>query len=109
MNPVTFKITKKGAEYACFEWQLEIQTEHVGCYMEPGHKTEFRDILCLILKNLANDQHIKDHLVFCKELQGVPIYKAAADKKTSTNVSSSIASEERISLNEVLIREAQKD
>jgi hypothetical protein len=47
-------------------------------------------------------------LVFCKELTGVPIYKAA-DKKANSNVSSSIASEERVSLNEVLIREAQKD
>lgn len=38
MNPVTFTINKKGTEYSCFEWQLEIETDHVGCYMEPQYK-----------------------------------------------------------------------
>lgn len=67
--------------------------------MEPEKKGEFKETLCLILKQLANDEHIKDHLAFCKELTGVPVYKLADSSATNTNVSSSIASGERASLN----------
>lgn len=55
MNPVTFAINKAGKQYACFEWQLEQETEHVGCYMDPESKKEFKEILCLILRRLSKD------------------------------------------------------
>jgi hypothetical protein len=108
MSPVVFTIKRDGKEQACFEWQLEEETEHVGCYMDPEKRNEFREILCLILHSMTNDEHIKDPLVFCKELAGVPVYKQA-EKKANTNISSSVMSEERVSLNDVLIKEAQKE
>ncbi len=43
--------------------------------MNPDKKDTFKDILCLILKKIANDENIKDHLDFCQELKGIPVYK----------------------------------
>ena len=60
MNPVVFVINRNGKEQSCFEWQLEDETEHVGCYMAPENKKDFKEILCHILHSLTNDEHIKD-------------------------------------------------
>ena len=60
--------------------------------MDPEKKSEFKEILCNILHSLANDEHITDPLVFCKELSGVPVYKDV-EKSTNKNVSSSVMSE----------------
>jgi hypothetical protein len=56
---------------------------------------------------MAKDEHIKDYHSFCKELTGIPVYKTG--KEANSNVTSGIASESKIQLNEVLIAEAQKD
>lgn len=42
MNPVVFVIKRNSTENSCFEWQLEDETEHVGCYMHPDNKNEFK-------------------------------------------------------------------
>jgi len=42
MNAVVFVINRNGKPQSCFEWQLEKETEHVGCYMDPENKNEFR-------------------------------------------------------------------
>jgi len=56
----------------------------------------------LILKRLTNDENIKDHHVFCKELAGIPIYKS--EVKTNKNVSSNISSEGKKAINDILIQ-----
>ncbi len=43
--------------------------------MNLDKKDTFKDILCLILKKIANDDNVKNHLEFCKELPGIPVYK----------------------------------
>jgi hypothetical protein len=43
--------------------------------MQPEKKDSFKDIICLILKKIADDDNIKNHLDFCKELTGIPVYK----------------------------------
>lgn len=43
--------------------------------MAPEKKETFKDVLCLILKKIADDDNVKDHLDFCQELQGIPVYK----------------------------------
>lgn len=106
MNLVSFTINKGGKQQACFEWQLEEDNLHVGCYMDTDKKQEFRDIICLILKDASKDENIKDHLSFCKELAGIPIYKT--EVQSTSNISSSLNSEMKEQLNEVLIAEAQK-
>jgi hypothetical protein len=35
MNPVNFVINKSGKAFTCFEWQIEDENDHVGCYMAP--------------------------------------------------------------------------
>lgn len=34
--------------------------------MHPDKKNAFKDVLCLILKKIADDENIKDHFEFCK-------------------------------------------
>ena len=52
---------------AGFEGELQDEpSKHVGFYTDAENKAEFREILCLVLKGIANDEHIKDHLAFCK-------------------------------------------
>jgi hypothetical protein len=51
--------------------------------MAPDKKDTFKDLLCLILKKIADDDNIKDHLDFCKELTGIPVYKKAEEKPSS--------------------------
>ena len=67
MNAVTFSFNKGGKAMAGFEWELQDEpSKHVGFYTDAENKAEFREILCLVLKGIANDEHIKDHLAFCK-------------------------------------------
>ena len=73
--------------------------------MAPDKKDTFKDLLCLILKKIADDDNIKDHLEFCKELAGIPVYKKA-EEKPSSKISTTSSKE---SLNETLMREATKD
>jgi hypothetical protein len=44
--------------------------------MDPKDSHKFRDIVCKMIKNLLNDENIKDHLKLCKDLPGIPIYKS---------------------------------
>ncbi len=51
--------------------------------MSPEKKDVFKDLLCLILKKIADDENITNHLDFCKELTGIPVYKKAEEKISS--------------------------
>ncbi len=66
MSPVSFTMNKGGKVNACFEWILDENGEMIGCYMSPEKKDTFKDVLCLILKKIADDDNIKNHLDFCK-------------------------------------------
>lgn len=71
--------------------------------MNPDKRDTFRDILCLILKKIADDENIKNHLDFCKELGGIPVYKKPEEK-----LSSKLSTSSKENLNEVLMKEAAK-
>jgi CRISPR/Cas system CSM-associated protein Csm2 small subunit len=101
MNPVAFTMNKGGKTNACFEWVLDENNERIGCYMAPEKKEAFKDVLCLILKKIADDDNVKDHLDFCQELQGIPVYKKSSDEKSSSKISTMSSKE---NLNEVLMK-----
>jgi hypothetical protein len=89
MGLVSFTMKKSEKTNHCFEWSLDDDGEHVGCYLDPKDKDKFRDIVCRVLKTLLNDENIRDHLKLCKELQGIPIYK---DNKETGSTSSGVSS-----------------
>lgn len=97
-------MNKGGKVNACFEWVLDEGNERVGCYMAPEKKDAFKDVLCLILKKIADDDNIKDHLDLCQELTGIPVYKKA-EEKSSSKISTTSSKE---NLNEVLMKEAMR-
>lgn len=61
--------------------------------MDPKEKDRFRDILCKALKEITNDENIKDHLKLCKDLPGIPVYKSNSDSESnkSLGISSKIS------------------
>lgn len=75
--------------------------------MDPKEKDKFRDVLCRALKEIANDENIKDHLKLCKDLPGIPVYKSNTDSESvkSLAASSKISSksEKDLEINNVLI------
>lgn len=66
MRPVSFAMNKGGKVNACFEWVLDEANERIGCYMSPDKKESFKNVLCLILKKIADDDNITNHMDFCK-------------------------------------------
>ncbi len=62
--------------------------------MDPKDKEKFKfkDIACRALKQILNDENIKDHLKLCKQLPGIPVYKTNADTEKSETGSLPISS-----------------
>ena len=65
MNLVSFTMNKAAKINACFEWLLDEENQHVGCYFNPDKKESFKNLVCQILKKVANDEHITDQNDFC--------------------------------------------
>ena len=55
MQLVSFFMNKNKTQNACFEWQLDETQEHIGCYMNPKDKEEFKEIICQLIKIVLND------------------------------------------------------
>jgi hypothetical protein len=66
MNLVSFNMNKNDKINRCFEWCLDDTGDHIGCYMDPKEQERFREVVCKVIKNVLNDENIKDHLKLCK-------------------------------------------
>ena len=79
--------------------------------MVMGKKEEFKDLLCKVIHTVFDDEHVKDHKEFCKELSGIPVYKNPGSSKISESSHGSKIGGNKISeeFNEMLIIQAQKE